>query len=342
MLSHFNKLNTPLKSVHQYPTVESQRIRFEERGWRSVDLWDLWEAWNSEEFLSSAEKMALDDVEPFDEWEEFVLFARHYFVMHATASPKTSKSSQNRMRNDARHPSLVEISCHDSAAPRRRFGASMVVANPEGQHYSMHTFGMGTNARVASCDVYTLEGATVPLEMSPTGPSARMCHTITDLGPYGFLLVGGRASPTSVFSDCWIFKKDSKCWEKTGDLPTPLFRHAAVRLRDSALALVFGGKVGPSQVSPDNFLFHPTKGWLKCVTSGSIPNAVFGAVALTSSEESQSSSRVFYGLLSGGMMQDGTMNTQAYRWKLDMTGLVVGYARSTPPISRFSYSNNIH
>ncbi|KAF7546729.1 hypothetical protein G7Z17_g8218 [Cylindrodendrum hubeiense] len=320
MLKHFNKLNTPLKSVHQYPTLESQRVRFQERGWQSVDLWDLWEAWNSEEFLSSTEKIALDDTEPFDEWEEFVLFARHYFVMHAKASPKISASSQDRAQQDTRCSSVVEINRHDSVAPKRRFGAPMVVANPEGQRYAMHTFGMGTNGRVASYDVYTLEGATVPLEMSPVGPSARMCHTVTDLGDFGFLLSGGRASPSSVFSDSWIFKKGSKCWEKTGDLPTPLFRHAAVRLRGSALALVFGGKVGISQVSPDYFLFHPIMGWLRCTTSGTVPDPIFGAVALTSSEESQNSSKLFRGLLSGGMTQDGTINTKAYQWKLDITG----------------------
>ncbi|KAH7134845.1 S-adenosyl-L-methionine-dependent methyltransferase [Dactylonectria estremocensis] len=322
MLSHFDKLNTPLKSVHAYPTLVNQTNRFRKRGWHDVDLWDLWEAWNSEEFLSHAERIALDDVEPFDEWEEFVLFARHYFVMHAIASPPTSISSQSQGQQANRCLSAVEICHHDIIAPKRRFGAPMVVTNPEGQTFSMNTFGMGNNGRVASYDVYTLEGRTMPLEMSPVGPPARMCHTSTDLGPFGILVAGGRASPSSVISDCWVFKRDSKCWEKTGDLPTPLFRHVAVRLRGSALALIFGGRVGPSQVSSDYFLFHPAKGWLKCATSGSVPDPTFGAVAISSPEESQISLRVFRGLLSGGMTRDGAINTKAYRWALDINGAV--------------------
>ncbi|KAH7146584.1 S-adenosyl-L-methionine-dependent methyltransferase [Dactylonectria macrodidyma] len=322
MLSHFNKLNTPLKSVHTYPTLESQTTRFKKRGWHNVDLWDLWEAWNSEEFLSPAERIALDDVEPFDEWEEFVLFARHYFVMHAIASPSTRTSPHDRRQQDDRSLAAVEICQHDVVAPKRRFGASMAVTSPEGQPFCINAFGMGISARVASCDVYTLEGRTMPLEMSPVGPSARMCHTSTDLGSFGILLAGGRASPSGVVSDCWVFKKDTKYWQKTDDLPTPLFRHAAVRLRGSALALVLGGRVGPSQVSPDYFLFHPTKGWLRCATSGSVPDPTFGAVAISSSEESQNSLRVFRGLLTGGMTRDGAINTKAYGWTLDVTGAV--------------------
>ncbi|KPM35268.1 tRNA wybutosine-synthesizing protein 4 [Neonectria ditissima] len=321
MLSHFNKLNTPLKSVHEYPTVESQRSRFQNRNWRSVAIWDLWDVWNSEKFLNSAEKIALDEIEPFDEWEEFVLFARHYFVMHAKAYPDTCASSQSQGQEYRQCQPVVEIRCHDLKAPKRRFGAPMVVSSPEGRSYAIHTYGMGSNGRTSSCDIYTLDGTIVPLEISPVGPSARMCHTITDIGPFGLLLAGGRASPTSVFSDSWVFKKDSKSWEKVNDLPKPLFRHAAVRLRESSLALVFGGKTGPSQVSPDQFLFHPTKGWIKCARSGSGPDPIFGATALTS-EDPQSNPMIFSGLLSGGMTQDGTINTKVYQWKLDMAGSV--------------------
>ncbi|KAH6877342.1 hypothetical protein B0T10DRAFT_192573 [Thelonectria olida] len=316
MLTHFNKLNTSLKSVHQYPNLDSQRRRFQEGGWGQVDLWDLWQAWNDDHFLNSSERIALDEVEPFDEWEEFVLFARHYVVIHAKAASYGTSNIKGEAK--AICPTVdLEISCHISSAPKRRFGAPMVVTNPEGQDYAVHTFGMGSNGRVGSCDVYTLEGSSIPLELSPVGPSARMCHTLTDLGSYGTLLAGGRASPTSVFSDCWLFKKDSRSWEKTEDLPSPLFRHSAVRPRGSSLALVFGGKTGSAQVSPDYFIFHPVKGWLKCVISGCVPEPTFGAVAIGSSIESRSSSATFTGLLSGGITQAGIINTKAYRWNLD-------------------------
>lgn len=81
MLSHFEKLSTPLRSIEVYPTVESQISRFQERGWSFIEIKDLWQTWSSEQFVSDSERIALDDVEPFDEWEEFILFARHYFVL---------------------------------------------------------------------------------------------------------------------------------------------------------------------------------------------------------------------------------------------------------------------
>ena len=321
MLGHFDKLNTTLKSVHQYPNVESQRARFQDRGWQNIDIWDLWEAWNSDTFLSPSERIALDEIEPFDEWEEFVLFARHYFIMHARASQDEPQQPERHEQTVCVGPSFdIDLARQESfAAPKRRYGGSMLVSNPEGQTYAINTLGLGSNGRLGSCDIYAIDGLDSPLNMSPTGPSARMCHTLTDLGSHGVLLAGGRASPTNVFSDSWIFKKDTYCWQKTFDLPVPLFRHSAVRVVGTSLALVMGGKVGPSRISSDYFVFHPIKGWLKCAVSGSVPDPVFGAVALNSID-SKGNAGVFGGLLSGGLIQDGTISNKAYRWELNIAG----------------------
>ncbi|CAM1509229.1 Fc.00g029680.m01.CDS01 [Cosmosporella sp. VM-42] len=321
MLSHFDKLNTTLKSVHEYPNVASQRVRFQERGWPHIEIWDLWEAWNSDQFLTPLERIALDEVEPFDEWEEFVLFARHYFIMHAKASQDKLQPAGDREPTYSLGLCFdVDVTRQDSlTAPKRRYGASMMVSDPEGQIYTVHALGLGTNGRLGSCDIYAINGLGHPLSMPPTGPSPRMCHALTDLGNHGVLLAGGRASPMSVFSDCWIFRKDTYSWQKTFDLPSPLFRHTSVRLPGTSIALVLGGRVGPSRISPDYFIFHPIKGWLKCATSGSIPEPVFGAVALNSTN-SKGNAGVFGGLLSGGMTQDGTISNNAYRWELNFAG----------------------
>ncbi|KAF7547296.1 hypothetical protein G7046_g9050 [Stylonectria norvegica] len=321
MLGHFDKLNTSLKSVHQYPTLENQRARFQSRGWSHVAIWDLWEVWSSDDFLSPSERVALDAVEPFDEWEEFILFARHYFVMHAVATANAQSPPKDQEKERHVEPSVnLDITRQGSInAPKRRFGAAMVASNPEGLRYAVHALGIGTHGRIGSCDVFSLGGLDQQLSMSPTGPSPRVCYTLTDLGAHGVLLTGGRASPTSAFADCWVFKRDSNSWRKTADLPTPLFRHSAIRLKGSSLALVLGGKDGLAGVSPDFFVFHPTKGWLKCETSGAAPEPVFAAVAINSSSPSSSPGQ-FRGLLSGGMLQDGTISTKAYRWELSVVG----------------------
>ncbi|KAF4952832.1 hypothetical protein FGADI_6421 [Fusarium gaditjirri] len=320
MLKHFDKLNTSLKSVEEYPTVESQRRRFQERGWSSVDVWDLWDAWNSDMFLDSTERTALDDVEPFDEWEEFVLFSRHYVVLHATAYHRDERGAGQRgqVGISNKHVKAVMTPLGSLGAHKRRFGAPLIASSPEGDKYLINALGIGIKARLDSCDIYSLQQDSMALEISPAGPTARLCHATVDIGNLGTLLVGGRASPSKALNDCWIFKKDSNRWEKTFDLPAPLFRHCAVHLPGSSLALVLGGKTGPSDISPDYYMFHPVKGWLKCSVAGAIPSSTFGALAVASPNPG-SKYGTFQGLVAGGISKYGKINEQAYFWTIHVS-----------------------
>lgn len=318
MLSHFEKLRTPPRSVGEYPSLRSQKDRFHSRGWAQVDVWDLWAVWGGDRFVSAEERAALDEVEPFDEWEEFMLFARHYFVLHATA---TGEASPCRQTPDfARVENLeVEVTCYETQAPKRRFGHALATTNALGQSFAIHMMGMGTNGRSDNYDVHAIFHGSSSLQLPLSeSPMARMCHTVTDLGDSGALLVGGRASPANAMSDCWILRKGvASCWERTWRLPTPLYRHAALRLRNSSLALVMGGKTGSVGVSAASFVFHPEKGWLRCVLSGDQPEPTFGAILCNSSDE-QPEPDVFGGLLAGGLTRDGKINTRRYFWHLDV------------------------
>ncbi|KAM4066960.1 cupin-like domain-containing protein [Hirsutella rhossiliensis] len=142
MLSHLNKLNAP------------------PRGWRQVEVWDLWEVWSSDHFLTKAQRAFLDEVEPFDEWEEFMLFARHYALVHASTSPanqdgKSLPNPTSENRRDAAEVSL-EVECHQTNAPRRRFGEAMTVSSSMGRQSAIHMMGLGSNGRADSSDVYSL------------------------------------------------------------------------------------------------------------------------------------------------------------------------------------------
>ncbi|KAF4335043.1 leucine carboxyl methyltransferase 2 [Fusarium beomiforme] len=323
MLKHFNKLNTSLKSVDKYSTIENQRYRFEQRGWRSVDVWDLWDAWNSDLFLNPKERAALDEIEPFDEWEEFILFARHYIILHATRYQRDERGAGQRSQGcfSNKHVRANMTSLGSLGAPKRRFGAPLIASSPEGGQYLINTLGMGIKARLNSCDVYSLHENSTTLEMSPIGPTERLCHATVDIGHVGILLVGGRASPSKALKDCWIFKKGSNCWERTFDLPVPLFRHCAVRLPGSSLALVLGGKTGPSEISPHYYVFHPVKGWLTCSVTGDVPSSTFGAFAIASPDAGRQYG-IFQGLVAGGIRKDGKINEQAYFWTVDVSSHV--------------------
>lgn len=288
-----------------------------------MDLWDLWEAWSGDDFLTSQERRDLDDVEPFDEWEELMLFGRHYLVLHATATasrdqhpvPRKSLSWDSFPKLD------VSVKPQTPSKPlKRRFGNVMTTSNVEGQTYGIHLLGLGADARSVTYDTFALSHTNSPSYQVPlSGPLPRMCSTAVDLGDYGVLLVGGRASPAKAMSDCWLFKKTAPAaWCKTWDLPKPLYRHSALRLPNSSLALLVGGKTGPSEVSSDAFVFHPEKGWLDCEISGVVQPRVFGAVFCNASSLGQDRG-CFEGMLSGGMEQDGTLNRKIYWWRLEMT-----------------------
>ncbi|TQV91327.1 leucine carboxyl methyltransferase 2 [Cordyceps javanica] len=319
MLKHFEKLKTPPRSVAVYPTVSDQFKRFRSRGWSTVRIWDLWEAWSCDEFVKAEERVALDDVEPFDEWEEFMLFARHYFVLHASAAENTETMNRMPDMQTSKAQRGQELSIDFTTIPisrKRRFGAFATLQDVEGQKFALNMTGLGSNAREESYDVYSLDSrATSAPSLPLTGPSSRMCFTVTDLGSYGTLLVGGRGSPANALSDCWLLKNDHGwSWHSTWKLAAPLYRHSALRLPGTSLVLVAGGKTGRSQISKDYYVFSPEKGWLRCKIAGDVPKPSFGSILCNNPMSSSKSKHS--GFICGGIDRSGLVVEEKYEWTL--------------------------
>ncbi|KAK4455625.1 methyltransferase [Podospora aff. communis PSN243] len=323
MLSHFGKLNTQLKSVHTYPTLQSQLDRFSSREWNSVQAWTLWQAWADETFLSNEERRKLDEVEPFEEWEEFAIFGAHYCVIHAKTQP-----------GDVRIAGTRDVKVHDSlrdalpsrkltvqydALPgqkgQRRFAAAMFLPKED---VIVNTMGLGTKSRLQSCDIYSRGAHTRGMELTfgDGGPTTRMCHTLTDLGgDCGILLAGGRAGPADVHKDCWIFNRSTTSWVKTHDLPTPLYRHSVTSLRQPGLVLLAGGRGVTTDLFGDFLLFTPESGWTTCEILGDLkPLAVCGAL-LASRGAVDGVEGHFHGVYAGGI-REGLIARQVLTWEL--------------------------
>ncbi|KAG6005918.1 hypothetical protein E4U21_007552 [Claviceps maximensis] len=319
MLNHFDKLNSPIKSVAQYPTLAKQIDRFTSRGFQEANIWDLWQVWSSEAFVSSADRASLDVVEPFDEWEDFILFCRHYFILHASTSPRHDNQSRPRREDPVRQLSESQYSVVTNCVQvsKRRFGDAFTISNPTGSRLALNLFGLVPCGREESCDIYSLDEQNDIPSLPIKGPVPRMCHTVTDLGEYGILLVGGRRSPDIALSDCWIFEKGS-CpqWKPTHTLPVPLFRHSTIRLRGTNLALIAGGKTGPSEISHDFYVFHASSGWLKCKKEGEIPRPTFGGV-LCNAPRAFPDDVMLSGLIAGGIDFEGRINQRVYQWHLE-------------------------
>ncbi|KAI1104440.1 LCM-domain-containing protein [Jackrogersella minutella] len=326
MLGHFEKLKTPLKSVFTYPDIDSQRNRFASRGWSQVDVNSLWQIWSSDQWLSAYARRRVDAIalEPFDEWEEFAIFAAHYCVVIATTTPgsvpMTSSSSKNLERLDIPVvPLSADFSEYSGTRGQRRFGAAMGLKNHLGEEFLANTFGLGTNSRLRSYDLYEKESPLRDITTHYTGPCGRMCHTMTYLGDYGNLLVGGRTSPSSPLGDCWLFDKRVNTWQRVDDLPLPLYRHGITRLGQSNMVLLIGGKSNPSTIFNGCLLYSPSSGWIECDVLGSNYVPVFGALSVSFHEATRSpkcDGIQFSGVLVGGISQDGIMASQISRWVL--------------------------
>ncbi|KAB5583350.1 methyltransferase-like protein [Coniochaeta sp. 2T2.1] len=339
MLSHFDKLSTPLKSVRRYQTLKSQQDRFVSRGWPSVKASSLWQAWADDKYLSSAQRQKLDEVEPFDEWEEFALFASHYCIIdarnHATDQVKTT--SRVPWKTETGAPAVSDSPCSYEENPgskgQRRFGAVMETQNRWGQPCLANVMGLGTSSRLSTSDVYHWKR--VPFDkhgLAPVmdaGPSIRMCHTITDLGAAGQLLAGGRTHPGNALRDCWLFNKGENKWTRTHDLPVPIYRHSIVRLGESSFALLIGGKADSSTIFDGCLLFHPEQGWanveIKCFvgairTSSLVYNPVFGAAMVEDHDFDTDRTDAIRraGYLLGGMTSDCLIANQLLHWTVNV------------------------
>lgn len=322
MIQHFNKLGTPLQSVKRYPQLADQEQRFWDAGWSSAIARSLWDLWSDSSFISPTKRIALNSVEPFDEWEDFALFASHYCLLVATQTAKASRTSRKQ------HPIYImpssdpihALSSSQSTAQRlslrqhtellsktdgqRRFGAVLPISEEIVGHHG----GLGGQCRLNSVELYKSDTAvSAKANLPPLAIEPRMCHTITTLGDC-CLLVGGRTSPDSALSDCWLYSE--AIWNRVGNAPTPLYRHCATTVSSGATdvgVLIYGGKSTGGTVMNDWYLWRTSTEWAKVSVSGAQIKPRFGAVMASNDTQ---------GFLLGGMAEDGVILSEIWHWSL--------------------------
>lgn len=324
MLKHFENLQTPLRSIQHYQDLESQENRFLSAGWSWARAHSLWDLWNDSTFISPAQKTALNAVEPFDEWEDFALFASHYFLLvarrHSNAkailsegffkhfdpnidSSKVSQTEKTALRFTSRHP-FSEI--YSESGGHRRFGS--IISSSHGPFG--HHGGIGSHGRLTTTHVYNLTNAArTSMRAPPPEIEPRMCHTITNLLEDSCMLVGGRTSPDRAMSDCWLYR--GARWERVEEIPMPLYRHCAVAIGlDTADpgVLVFGGRSYGGTLVNSWFLWRASMGWVRLGVTGTEIQPRFGAV--------MSSAGSTDGIVFGGMADDGSFGCGIWKWSI--------------------------
>lgn len=280
----------------------------------------------------------MDKVEPFDEWEDFLLWCQHFCLLHAsTYECESALRKWNRSAPSSQDGVLVDLRRQrERKEIKRRFGGVAYLDDFDGRRSAMHLFGSNGDQCLDTYDLYAygdvgpdISGPHLPKNKVPLeGPSSRMSFTLTDLGDYGYLLAGGRKASGKVCADCWILKKGPvPSWERIGDLPVPVFRHSTVRLKGTSTALLLAGKTSSAELLQGAFVYHPEKGWLKCIINepDSFDHASrFGATVVCSEPESAGNG-LFSGLVFGGLCQHGSLKRGVQQWTLSMRGTEVSW-----------------
>ncbi|GKZ18099.1 tRNA methyltransferase ppm2 [Aspergillus brasiliensis] len=309
MMKHFKKLGAPLYSIHEYPSLNEQEQRFKNAGWQQANARSLWDLWSDDGFVSSSLRSSLDAVEPFDEWEEFALFASHYFLLVASTSQggmdrSAAKTAQAEQEADVSNQYAL-LAKYPAGGGQRRFGALV----PDGTNSFGYHAGLGRQTRLATTDLYAntddVTGPTLPFPSRDV--PARMCHTVTELSGGDCLLVGGRASPAAGLQDCWL--RQGTQWRPTHNLPVERFRHSAIRVTlNSDHVLVYGGKTSNGTTLDSWLLWSKEDGWQPVDAVNGSPSARFGACLASTDNTS--------GFLFGGIGADGTIVEDFWMWKL--------------------------
>ena len=231
--------------------------------------------------------MQLNSREQFDEWEEFALFASHYFLLVAHTKWKTTPVGISSLCSDLSLPDstfhdLGESSTHSRARSNslsniyRRYGA---VFETDCNIFAHHG-GSNEKARTSSTDCWALDDDVQPLQSLPNDDiGSRLCHTITTLNnELDCLLVGGRQSPDKALKDCWLRRKG--VWERVDDLPMRLYRHSAALIGTKSGktgVLIFGGRSEHGAASNEWLLWQDRAGWRKVEYPDIVLKPRFGA-----------------------------------------------------------------
>jgi tRNA wybutosine-synthesizing protein 4 len=349
MLRHFDKLQTPIQAVKKYPALSGQVSRFEHAGWPTIKIArNMWDLWSDDDFTAPAARHRLDTVEPFDEWEEFSLFAGHYFLLVASNSDKEKPmetATVAQSNSDDQGSSGIEaqsmIITHRAATATsqliaRRFGAAFSIGS---DMVAFHG-GQGLQARLASIDVLQRNDLVSTFQpCDSTTPQARICQTVTPLNSTAALMAGGRASPTHALADCWLI--DQGVWQQVHDLNPARFRHSAVKVtipsEDSDIegVFVFGGKASDGTVLDECMLWTPAQGWTTmAVDSPQRPSARFGA-AISTLGSAQNSGYLVGGI---GSAPSGVVLEDMWEWRITAPNLHLEFKDRTNDVRKANAS----
>ncbi|CAH2226302.1 tRNA wybutosine-synthesizing 4 [Pelobates cultripes] len=272
MMNHFLSLNSPLHSVTAFPSLQDQRERFLQQGWEQCRIIDMNEF--TVTCISVAERIRVESLEPFDEFEELHLKCSHYFILVASRGSLAVRPVL-RSVSDADVPipptpavsgSLFVHSLLQTFNSVRRFGHRSCLTS---SHHIITTGGFGEgdgkHKRLTNIHVLLYGKDTWDREQTFNQWDGRLHHSFTPLSNGGELLVlGGRLSPSHPAVGALVLKYDEeqqviKVTHKEVQLEIFRWRHTAIEvfLCGQVYVFLFGGRTGSCMAMQDTLFLDP-------------------------------------------------------------------------------------
>ncbi|CAD2216739.1 Leucine carboxyl methyltransferase/Galactose oxidase, central domain/Cupin-like domain/Cupin superfamily protein, putative [Angomonas deanei] len=357
MTGALQQKQSPLLSVATVPGGTEMIARAKEGGMRHVrfaNFYDLSRQYIDE---SETERERVDRLEAFDEFEEWGEMCEHYGITFATTAKEPMQLGDCFTGCEAKTPGLPsnkQVSVHHW--PSGRFGFAgwgngnvhrEELANGDVLLVSFGGFDViKQHQRVNTFRVHSLREGEVRtvLQENEHTPPGLVFHSFDRLGPFTYVVAGGRTSPTSVNGDVFIFKLHMTATQEvsinstlsvtctriaSGSSLTERYRHASVVIGDNKLLLV-GGKNSSGQCVTEACLLEIQEGQavtVQPITLEGLP-PLFSAAAAKLSD-----GRI---LLCGGV--NCAFKAYDTMWYLDIGKGKVDVVQQCAALERFSHT----
>ncbi|XP_072542727.1 tRNA wybutosine-synthesizing protein 4 [Salminus brasiliensis] len=353
MQNHFLKLNSKIHALCPYPDTSAQTQRFLQQGWDECVCLDMNQFYFS--LLSQEERERVENMEPFDEFEEWHQKCSHYFILSASKGSLTSPALLVPPK-ESPVPLIVPKLEGFSLAARPLAGAPCVEAVGMASSVLepgllLLSGGFGRGGRDTAAMALIREHtdwtrATVELQGDK---GVRLYHTLTSVPGWGAVVTGGRTSPLNPIDrvlklTCRLSDQpDSRTVllsvEKmlcTGQAPKPRWRHTATLLNHGGknYLFVFGGRSEKEPVLGDaHFLCLEDQHWTDVPLEGCFPEP----------RHSHSACAYRGGLVMFGGLGQGGVPLGDVTWlKASPTGFVWKQVQMQPAlVPRYSHSAHV-
>ena len=250
MVEHFKTIGSPIKGVHKYSDTERQARRYQDCGWQQCQTRTLTEVFNS---LEQREINRIKTLEPFDEFEEFVLKTSHYLVVCASNGDLVSLSpfpDDLQPQSSPQQSSIVGEKA--PVAGLARFGQSAVQLGD--RVFVFGGFGVldGLHRRMPQMLTLDLSSSPATRRLTEDPVFSRVFSSAAvDQSRLKVYLSGGRASPANSREDVLEVDVESGEWRLTDwRLGGGRWRHCSAVLGHHLLILGGCGG-GPSVLALD-------------------------------------------------------------------------------------------